>query len=132
MPTSPSDGLTGNNTCSAGPGVVYLKNIVFDNGNAPMVGGAAWHIWDIENGKADVSTTAGFPAIIYKFKELFGQKGWYLRKTDDTFSYNHKTNEWTQVPLGAGIRRAFVIGKQPVNYSALSGQMGKPGSGDDA
>ena len=119
IPTS-SGGLTGNDTWSAGPGLVYLKNLVFDNGNSLMVGGAAWHIWDIENGKADVSVTSGFPAIIYKFKELFGQKGWYLRTTDDTISYNHETNEWTQIPLGGGIGRAFVIGKQPVNvFGAL-------------
>lgn len=115
IPTSPSDGLTGNNTWSAGPGVVFLKNKVFANGNSLMYGGAAWHLWDIESGKADVSTTSGFPAIIYKFKELFGQKGWYLRTTDDAFSYNHKTSEWTQAPLGGGVGRAFVIGKQPVN-----------------
>ena len=114
IPTS-SGGLTGNDTWSAGPGIVYLKNKVFANGNSLMFGGAAWHIWDIESGKADVSTTSGFPAIIYKYKELFGQKGWYLRTTDDAFSYNHETSEWTQAPIGGGIGRAFVIGKQPVN-----------------
>ena len=108
-------GLTGNDTWAAGPGIVFLKNKVFANGNSLMYGGAAWHLWDIENGKADVSVTSGFPAIIYKYKELFGQKGWYLRTTDDAFSYNHETSEWTQVPLGGGIGRAFVIGKQPVN-----------------
>ena len=114
IPTS-SGGLTGTDTWAAGPGIVYLKNKVFANGNSLMYGGAAWHLWDVESGKADVNTTTGFPAIIYKYKELFGQSGWYLRTTDDTFSYNHETNEWTQAPIGGGIGRAFVIGKQPVN-----------------
>lgn len=117
IPTS-SKPLLGTNTWSAGPGIVYLKNMQLGNGNSLMIGGAAWHLWDIEDGGADVSVTSGFPAVIYKFGELFGQKGWYVRAPDDVFSYNHKTDEWTQAPIGLGIGRAFVVGKQPINLFA--------------
>ena len=83
-----------------------------------MIGGAVWHIWDIESGKADVSATSGFPAFIYKFDDLFDQDGWYVRAPDDTFSYDWKADEFTQFPLGLGVGRAFVMGKQPVNVFA--------------
>ncbi|MGD9293406.1 MAG: hypothetical protein PVI41_00860 [Roseobacter sp.] len=116
IPTS-SEPLLGTNTWSAGPGLVYLKNLKFASGNSLMIGGAVWHIWDI-SGKADVSATTGFPAFIYKFDKLFDQDGWYVRAPDDTFSYDHKANEFTQAPIGLGVGRAFVMGKQPVNIFA--------------
>lgn len=114
VPTS-SEPLVGNNTWSAGPGLIYLKNVKLSNGNSLMLGGAAWHLWDIEGGKADVSATSGFPALIYKFDKLFDQKGWYVRAPDDVWTYDWKADEFTQIPIGAGIGRAFVMGKQPVN-----------------
>lgn len=119
IPTS-SKPLLGTDTWSAGPGIVYLKNIQLGNGDSLMIGGAAWHLWDIEGNGTDVSVTSGFPAFIYKFDELFGQKGWYLRAPDDVFSYNHESSEWTQAPIGVGVGRAFVVGKQPINLFAAA------------
>ena len=59
-----------------------------------------------------------FPDTAREFADLFDQDGWYVRAPDDTFSYDWKANEFTQFPLGLGVGRAFLMGKQPVNVFA--------------
>ena len=85
-----------------------------------MLGGLVYHLWDLEDdeGDADVNRTVLQPVIIYKFKSLFGQGGWYLRNPDDTWSYDWENDEWTQIPLGVKMGRVLRIGKQPVNIFA--------------
>lgn len=114
IPTS-TDDMTGADEWTAGPGFVAFKNDVFENGNSLMWGTLAWHQWDVDNSDVDVSTTSAIAIGIYKFDTLFDQKGWYLRLPDDPWVYDWEASEFTQIPAGLALGRAFTIGKQPVN-----------------
>jgi hypothetical protein len=113
IPTASED-RTGADVWSFGPGLIGLKNVTFENGNSLMFGGLAYHVWDVES-DGDVSVTSGFPIVIYKFGSLFGQKGWYLRLPDDLWQYDWNRSEFTQLPVGGDMGRAFTIGEQLVN-----------------
>lgn len=115
FPTS-GDDMTGSGLWSAGPGIIGLKNVTYDNGNSLMFGIIAWHLWNVEDDDdVDVSATSSFPILIYKFGNLFDQKGWYVRAPDDTWNYNWEENEFTQIPVGLAVGRAFTVGKQLIN-----------------
>ena len=115
IPTS-NDDLTGSGLWSAGPGIIGLKNVTYDSGNSLMYGVLAWHLWNVEDDDdVDTSVTSGFPIAIYKFGDLFKQKGWYIRAPDDTWNYDWEENEFTQIPVGLAAGRVFKIGKQAVN-----------------
>jgi len=109
---------TGSGVLSLGPGLIALKNIAFENGDSMMVGGLAYQTWSVTNGTNNVSKTWAQPVLVYKFKELFGQGGWYLRNPDDLWSYDWNTSDWAQIPVGGALGRVFPIGKQPVNVFA--------------
>lgn len=113
LPTT-NDDLTGTDDWGAGAGGLWIRNTKFANNNQLMFGTLAWHIWDVE-GDTDTSLTSAIGVGIYKFDRLFDQKGWYVRYPDDPISYDWENSEFTQVPVGAFLGRAFAIGKQPVN-----------------
>ena len=111
---------TGADVWSFGPGFLGLTNLSLANGDSVMLGALAYHIWDVENdeGDASVSKTFAQPVLVYKFKSLFDQGGWYIRNPDDLWQYDWEEDEFTQITLGAAVGRVFPIGKQPVNIFA--------------
>lgn len=119
LPTASKD-ETGADVWSLGPGLLGLTNLSLANGDSVMLGALAYHIWDIEGDEddADVSKTFAQPVIVYKFKSLFDQGGWYIRNPDDLWQYDWEEDEFTQITLGAAVGRVFPIGKQPVNIFA--------------
>ena len=118
LPTASKD-ETGAGLWSLGPGLIGLTNLHLSNGDNVMLGALAYHIWDVEgDSNPEVSKTFAQPVIVYKFKSLFGQKGWYVRNPDDLWSYDWEEDEFDQITAGAALGRVFPIGKQPVNVFA--------------
>lgn len=119
LPTA-SDDLTGADVWQVGPGLLGLTNFNLGNGDNLMLGALAYQQWDVlgNDDDPDISKTFAQPVVVYKFKELFGGGGWYIRNPDDLWSYNWEENEWDQITAGAYAGRVFPIGKQPVNVFA--------------
>lgn len=119
MPTA-NKRETGSGVLSLGPGLIGLKNLadVFVTGDSLMVGASAYQTLSVTNGTNNVSKIWAQPVLVYKFKELFGQGGWYLRNPDDLWSYDWNNSDWAQIPVGGALGRVFAIGKQPVNVFA--------------
>jgi hypothetical protein len=116
LPTASKD-RTGADVWQLGPGLLGLTNLNFSNGDNVLLGLLAYHLWDAsgEDDDPNISKTFAQPVIVYKFKSLFGQNGWYIRNPDDLWSYDWKEDAWDQIPAGAYMGRVFQIGKQPVN-----------------
>lgn len=131
LPTA-SKPETGADVWSAGPGIIALTNLSRANGDSVMLGALVYHLWGLENQEddTDVSKTVLQPVVIYKFKSLFDQNGWYVRNPDDTWTYDWEEDEWNQIPLGVFAGRVLNIGKQPVNifgggwYNPVSSDLG--------
>ena len=119
LPTASKD-ETGADVWQLGPGLIGLTNLHLPSGDSLMLGGLGYHLWDVEGDEddPDISKTYVEPIIVYKFKSLFDQGGWYVRTPDDLWSYDWEENEWDQIPVGVYMGRVFPIGKQPVNVFA--------------
>ena len=119
LPTASKD-ETGADVWQLGPGLAGITNQHLSNGDNVLLGAFGYHLWDLagEDNDPDISKTFAQPVIVYKFKSLFNQKGWYIRNPDDLWSYDWKEDEWDQIAIGAYLGRVFPIGKQPVNVFA--------------
>ena len=120
IPTS-TDKRTGGDNLAAGPGLLGIaatKN-VFTDGDSLQFGAYGYNIWDVASDNNDVSTLFAGPVVVYHFKELFDQPGWYLAWTDQLMSWDWETNSAdggkATIPLGARLGRVFNIGSQPMN-----------------
>jgi hypothetical protein len=123
IPTS-TDDRTGGDNVSMGPGLLAIgmsKNL-FTKGDSIQFGFYGYNIWDVASDNHDVSTLFAGPVVTYHFNELFAQKGWYLRWTDELMSWDWEANSGSKatIPVGAALGRVFLIGKQPVNIFLAS------------
>jgi hypothetical protein len=123
LPTASKD-ETGSGRWSLGPGILGLRNFtkVFNDKDSLLVGGFGYQQWSMNsdwavdsNDRADVSKAYFAPVVVYHFKELFGQKGWYTALPDDLWQYDFEESTLVSAPLGLRLGRVFPIGKQPVN-----------------
>jgi hypothetical protein len=105
FPTNTDDQL-GSDNWSAGPAFVALKM------EGPWVYGALFtHLWSYAGSDSEINLTGIQPFINYNLED-----GWYLT-TNPVISANWSAdsgNTWT-VPVGGGIGKVFMVGKQPVN-----------------
>jgi hypothetical protein len=121
VPTA-TDDRTGTDKWSIGPGlmVVGSKKNVFTEGDSLQFGGYGYNLWSVagDGSRMDVNKLFGGPVMTYHFADLFGQKGWYLRWTDELMSFDWNAvfdRDTASVPVGAALGKVFTIGKQPVN-----------------
>jgi hypothetical protein len=121
IPTA-TDDRTGTDKWSIGPGlmVVGSKKNVFTEGDVLQFGGYGYNLWSVagDGDRMDVNKLFGGPVLNYHFASLFGQEGWYLRYTDQLYSFDWNAmfdRDTVSIPLGAALGKVFSIGKQPVN-----------------
>jgi hypothetical protein len=121
IPTA-TDDRTGTEKFSIGPGMVFVgsKHDLFTKGDTLQFGGYGYNLWSVfgEESRTNVNKLFAGPVLTYHFADFLGQKGWYLRWTDElmSFDWNSAENKNTvSTPLGAALGKVFNIGKQPVN-----------------
>lgn len=106
---SATDTRLGSQRWSAGPTgvVVYTKGRI-------VAGGLINNVWSFAGERGnDVNQMTIQPFLNYNLP-----KGWYLTSSPIiTANWNHAENKGWTVPVGAGVGRVFVIGKQPINAS---------------
>ena len=110
LPTSTDDRL-GPGEWGAGPSVVAL------NITGPWVIGSLFsQIWSFtdDGGDDEVSLFSWQPFINYNLDD-----GWYLSSSPLITANWEADDEWT-VPVGGGVGRIVVLGRQPVNLSLQS------------
>ena len=100
------DGQFGSDNWSAGPAFVALKI------DGPWVyGSLIAHLWSYYGNDPEVNLTTIQPFLNYNLPD-----GWYL-SSGPVISANwsaDSSDTWT-IPIGGGIGKVFMIGKQPVN-----------------
>jgi len=119
IPTS-TDDRTGGDNLQLGGGALFMmaNKQVFTEGDALQLGVYGYNNWDVASDNNDVSTLFVGPLIVYHFAELFGQKGWYLRWTDQLMSWDWEDKApdgKASIPVGGSLGRVFNVGNTPLN-----------------
>jgi hypothetical protein len=121
IPTA-SDERTGTEKFSIGPGLIAMgsKKNIFTKGDVLQFGAWGYNLWSVfgEESRTNVNKFFAAPVITYHFADFFGQKGWYLRWTDELMSFDWNStfdSDTVSIPVGAALGKVFSIGKQPVN-----------------
>jgi hypothetical protein len=100
------DGRFGSDNWSAGPAFVALKI------DGPWVYGALIsHLWSYYGNDPEVNLTTIQPFLNYNMPD-----GWYLSASPSmTSNWSADSNDQWTIPVGGGIGKVFMLGKQPVN-----------------
>jgi hypothetical protein len=120
LPTATSD-RTGNDKYSLGGGglLMFSKQNLFTNGDTVQFGVWGYNLWSVagRDSRSNVSTFFASPILNYHFSEFLGQKGWYLRWTDELQNYDWKAggSDTAAIPVGGALGKVFAIGKHNVN-----------------
>ena len=120
LPTATSD-RTGKDKYSLGGGalLMFSKSGLFANGDTLQIGVYGYNLWSAagRDSRPNVNTLFMGPILNYHFNKFFGQKGWYLRWTDELQSYDWKAggSNTAAIPVGGALGKVFAIGKMPVN-----------------
>ena len=120
LPTATSD-RTGTDKYSLGGGVLLMfsKKNLFSNGDTLQFGAWGYNLWSAagRDSRSNISTFYAAPIINYHFSQFLGQKGWYLRWSDELQSYDWKASgsDTASIPVGGALGKVFAIGKQNIN-----------------
>jgi hypothetical protein len=120
LPTATSD-RTGTDKYSLGGGalLMFSKGGLFTDGDTLQFGVYGYNLWSAagRDSRPNVNTLFMGPILNYHFNKFLGQKGWYLRWTDELQSYDWKqdASHTAAIPVGGALGRVFAIGKMPIN-----------------
>ena len=115
LPTASQDNM-GTGKYEVGPSALYMYKGVPKS----LFGILGYNLTSVagDSNRADVNKLFAGPVLNYHFADLFGQKGWYLRYTDQLWSFDWEAEadrDTVSIPVGAALGKVFSIGKQPVN-----------------
>jgi hypothetical protein len=120
LPTATSD-RTGTDKYSLGGGVLLMfsKQNLFTNGDTLQFGAWGYNLWSAagRDSRTNVNTFFMTPILNYHFNKFFGQKGWYMRWSDELQSYDWKASgsDTAAIPVGGALGKVFAIGKHHFN-----------------
>jgi len=120
LPTATSD-RTGTDKYSLGGGVLLMfsKQNLFTDGDTLQFGALSYNLWSAagRDSRRNVNSFFMTPILNYHFSKFLGQKGWYLRWSDNLQSYDWKAggSDTAAIPVGGSLGKVFAIGKQNFN-----------------